>query len=322
MHLQLSKALRGRDKLPQVQTNARTPQAPQMPAFLMSLDCEGNWGFSDRRRSIGYPFSNENLLAVTKNIVELLGNLGLRATFAIVGAYVLSPDEFAAICSTWQLNKDDLTKAFSADWAQRKWDGWFNPEILTLISEPHEIAGHGFLHRELRPDLPHESVTNELDALASLEPFAGRDWTMVFPRNTIGHIDKLSARRIVGYRDAGVSNLPHRLHAKLRGPVLESHAMAAPGPIVVPGGHLIHWRCGVRRIIPAELTRLQWKSVLQQATEKGGVVHLSTHPHNFITGPSGFSVLRDVLKEAALLVHAGRLRNPTMLDYCQQARSH
>ena len=55
--------------------------------------------------------------------------------------------------------------------------------------------------------------------------------------------------------------------------------------------------------------------MMLHAAQTGGLVHLWSHPHNFLSDPELITTFDLVLQDAAGLVRAGRLINVTQEEY-------
>jgi hypothetical protein len=186
----------------------------------------------------------------------VIGEHGLRATFAFVGAYTLSAEAFLDRRVEYEpLLSSSWCRVFAAALQRGQLEGWFNAEAARLVARAggHEIAGHGFSHRPLTPaDATRDEVRWELDALRRLDLFHDQSWTLVYPRNQIGYVDELGGHGIVGYRE-------RRQHAFGRAGALlsELNVVAAAEPhasdeaaIRIPAGFFLNWRSGGRRMVP------------------------------------------------------------------------
>ncbi len=295
--------------------------------FIISFDCEGNWGMADRLGAWSEKsFSTANLLQNYRDLLSLLDDFGFHATFAFVGAYTLSVEEFLE-------RRTEYEQMLSSPWCRpvaealklSRYEGWFNPEAPALVLKAgHEIASHGFSHRSLGPDATREVVRWELDALRRLELFRERPLTFVYPRNQVGFVDELQARGIVGYRDRRA----HRF-GRAQSLLAELNVMGSAEPhvrhspvIPIPAGFFLNWRRGGRRMIPAAITIRRWRSLLTDAAKRNRVVHLWSHPHNYLTGDGMLSTFREILRVAGETRKEEGLVSRTQLDYVRYVRSN
>jgi hypothetical protein len=101
-------------------------------------------------------------------------------------------------------------------------------------------------------------------------------------------------------------------------PVEQRGVGATPVPMPLPPAILLNHRAGGRRLVPARITALRLRGLLRRAIETGGVVHLYSHPHNFITGRGQLELLADVLGLVRAHVAAGELRVLTQSAYAAE----
>jgi len=187
-----------------------------------------------------------------------------------------------------------------------------------------EIAGHGFSHRPLTPaDATRDEVRWELDALRRLDLFHDQSWTLVYPRNQIGYVDELGDHGIVGYRErrqpafGRAGTLLSELNVVAAAEPHASDAAAIP----IPAGFFLNWRSGGRRMVPAAVTVRRWTSLLRDAAKHDRVVHLWSHPHNFLTGDGMLPMFREIVRVAAAMCTRGDLVNMTQIDYAKRVKS-
>ncbi len=305
----------------------------QRPAFILSLDCEGLWGFpdilTDQLRS---QFTNRRLSNCYSRLINLLEEYRLKATFAFVGAFTLFEDDLQH-CHDWFENLPERGKRwvqpFLDDAARGSFDGWLNPGAFETVKSAgvHEIACHGFTHQVLSPDsIPLDEFFYEMQGVRwwlqakELQTLS----TFIDPRNAVGYAPQLSEFGFKGYRDGVDYSVPGSLD-RLRGLARELNVWgrsqprpALHDPIVIPSGFFLNWRSGAREWVPVGVTVARWESMLKHAMRKGGVVHLWSHPHNFVTGSYQFELLESILEMVRKYVSAGDIVNLTQHEYCSQ----
>ncbi|MBM3969837.1 MAG: hypothetical protein FJ302_08240 [Planctomycetes bacterium] len=309
--------------------------------FTMSFDCEGLWGPSSLTPSLRQQITQENLIAAYRGLRDVLDQHELRATFAFVGAFVLSPEE-ARQQSEWFESISGQpwprTREFLDALAQGQTSGWLSPECFEIIRSAgvHELGTHGFQHIALqdhaltRADFERElSLATKVGRLKNFTPR-----TLVFPRNQVGFVETLAPAGINGYREyLGQRRLnlvlPESLQARWdslaalgrevklwQKPQPHSSVLAnGPSTIAIPSGYFLNWRVGLRRRIPTKLSIARWSRMLAHAARHGGMVHLWSHPHNFITGTRQSEFFGEILRQAATWVRRGDLLNLTQEEY-------
>lgn len=306
------------------------------PAFIVSLDCEGKWGMADHLGGAHARLGSAELSGAYEALHALFDRRGVRATFAFVGAFTMSEDEVRARLALFE-DVGPRAKAWLApflrDLDAGRTDGWLAPAALAAAtrSGAHEIGSHGFTHLPLvEGEIDAAEFDRELASVRTLDAFARqRDGlTLVYPRGQVGFEDRLSAAGFVGYRlSPGAlkgersSSRRHLADELNPFPRAEAHAAAGGGCVGIPGGRFLNWRSGPRARIPAAWTVRGWRRTFEDAVRTGGVAHLWTHPHNFLTGRGMFELLDAVLAAAEPLIRSGELWNPTMKEYALARKS-
>ena len=304
------------------------------PTLILSLDCEGKWGMADRLQPYHQrDFTTANLTGAYRQLLAMLARHDLRATFAFVMAFALSPKEREQfpVLDPRGNRHDTWLGHYWRDLEAGNGEGWHCPEALELVRETgaHEIASHSFCHRRLGDSaIDAAGAADELafaDATAKLKKLELK--TLVFPRNEVGNLPAVRSAHYLGYR----SRLPRP--GGSRGQTMafmEEFAVrrrpqhpleTQDGLVPIPPGYFFNWRFGLRRLVPPQVTILRWRNLLNHCARDGGVVHLWLHPHNLITGPGTAPVLATVLAEVARLRDQGTIEVLTQRDYCQRRRA-
>lgn len=299
----------------------------QDACFIVSFDCEGKWGFADR---IGEYhdrwFSNANLLRAYQDILQLLNQHEMKATFAFVSAFTLELEEFRehqALFSDRQFGGANWLARFKQQVVvQGNADGWFCPQAFAAVqaSPQHEIATHGFTHLPFDEAMVNrDDIRKELDGIRTWADWKGVDLsTLIFPRNRVGFTDLLAEAGIRAYRDTPLYyGLQPRWKAELlrytQLQVSEPHAQVSE-LLKIPGGSLLAFRRKFR-IPPDFMVVKRWQAMIDHAVAHGQVVHVWMHPHNMIDGLGQKALFDQVLAHAASHIRAGRLRNLTQHEY-------
>jgi peptidoglycan/xylan/chitin deacetylase (PgdA/CDA1 family) len=276
--------------------------------FIISLDCEGLWGMADSVARLNRDhFRSEVLLTAYQRLLGLFAKYDIPATFAFVGAFCMSEAECATKLDRLKAVAQPWCQPFLADYERGAYEGWLLPEAAAAVKGDarHEIAAHGFSHLPLGRASATE-VCNELEALQNVAAFkATPPRTFVFPRNQIGHLDLLEKAGFQAYRGA-LNHDSSPLRAKIRNVLSEILPFPSSATIPmrskdnativeIPAGRFLNWRAGPRAKIPIAYTVSTWKHALQSAARHGGVVHLWSHPHNFVTGARMYEQLERIL---------------------------
>ena len=261
----------------------------------LSFDCEGKWGMTDIHTPWDVNLTRSALLSAYHFILRTLEKYDIPATFAFVGAFTETREEFLQV-SYPKLSSSSYTNwlSFSRDRIlDKSEEGWFLPELLDMVigQKKHEIASHGYTH------IPFSTLT-EPDVrleLSMVQRWAEKKHidcsTLIFPRNMVYHKEILKDYAILGYRDVPISLLGARTPRFLRTLAEEtwifqkSESFKKGEPGRIPGGSFINWQSGFRRAIPAHMSLLKYRNMISSAVKLGGVAHFWLHPHNLITSP-------------------------------------
>lgn len=298
-------------------------------AFVISFDCEGKWGMADHLDKRHSEISQQNLLVTYAQLVKELDERKLLATFAFVGMFTLTDKER----KIWEpampdafYNGSNWSEHYRSHKKRHGTDGWFCPEALDIVlqSGRHEVACHGFTHLPFDAnDTPVAALDDEIICAREIAQQKGIQLkTFVFPRNKPGRVGTLASNGFLGYRDSldHRSSRVGRIWSELN--VYERshpHSMLKSTLCPVPPGFFLNWRKGVRASIPGFVTLRRWKNILDDAAANGKVAHLWLHPHNLITSPATFSLLRKVLDYVRHLVEKQLLVTETQVAYAKKS---
>ena len=307
------------------------------PIFMISFDCEGKWGLADNIDEIhDSAITNENLNIVYQRLIKILNRYEIKGTFAFVGAFTMSIAEYHAH-KDWFLDVCIDGKAWNQIFKQhasnKLFDGWLNPEAFKIVESEstHEIAAHGFSHLLLSESIIERSdFIEEMRLLKQVSAFTGRELkTFIYPRNQIGYIDELQKAGFLGYREAYMShflsnNPMGQFVKRLERLATEFNVFAkaqnhshADRLVAIPSGRFLNWRSGLRNKIPRSLTIKRWNHIINEAIHNNKVVHLYTHPHNFITGDHMFELLEAILKLISEAKNNKEINNLTQEEYVE-----
>lgn len=290
--------------------------------FILSLDCEGKWGVADHLTRFEHAcLSNERLRDAYRDLLDLLDEFTVPATFAFVGLFAESEQSFRRLMPVIKdlaARAPDYLQPALADIDQGSGQGWHGNQLVEAVSNSktsHEIGLHGVTH------VPWTSrernfFISELNLLRELSPSMAGARTFVFPRNQVAHVDLLPSAQIEGYRTAR----PHKSRALslLSEFNLWNQAERDPPtvskPVQIPAGFFVNWRQGARRLVPKHVSTARVRALLARA-EAGRVVHLWLHPENIASAPETLTLLRSMLEVVARSRDAGRCLPMTQLDY-------
>lgn len=307
------------------------------PTFTFSVDVEGLWGVFFVKRHREDRVAAEGARRAVPELVRMLDERNLRATFAFVGHLLLErcergdgrphPDMPRATPSWW---RDDWY-AFDPCTDEKRDPDWYGSSLLEAVrSSPtgHEVASHGFSHAvfDEGDGCSREVADAELRGARAAGAARGCDLvSLVYPQNVIGHVDRLAA---AGYRcfrapDGGVDQRAGPPGGAHRAARLARHVLASEPPVGVP--RLVHGVVeipsslpivggeGVRRFIGRRARAERCRRGLDAAQREGAVFHLWTHPHAFARRAEViYGALEETLDRVAAMRDAGDLVVRTM----------
>lgn len=296
--------------------------------FVLSLDCEGLWGMADNAVTMTDGIiSSAGLDRAYEFLGRTLDRCDVRATAAFVSAFA-APREAVM---------EHLREIRELAQLLPHWFGWLQPRLEkgddaafegleghryhnVLAKAGHEIGWHGSTHIPLLNSTPALAVDLELALARSLgASVGGMAQSVIWPRNQIGHLDRVRAAGFSSYRDGAGHGLLHRMTSMVREfNVWDRGSRQIPcnrdGWRIAPAGFFLNWPSGTRSLVPMQVTRSRWKSMLRAAVRQGGYVHMWFHPHNFITAPALQELFSEVMQEVASLIRSGDLLSLTMAD--------
>ncbi len=301
----------------------------RQPVFIISFDCEGKWGVADNITEYDcHILTNQNLNLAYQRLVDILDKRGLKATFAFVGAFTMSFDEFQANCGWFKdipFNGKNWLARFRKDMAEKTLDGWLNPIPFEIVKhkQQHEIASHGFTHLPLSKNLiSEEAFQHEMKAISMLSEMKGLSFdTFIYPRNLVGYPYLLRAYNFIGYRDSlygertrlkRIRYLLDELNIKQTAQV---HGTLEENLVKIPPGYFLNWRVHLRRMIPLSIITRRWRHAIEKAIENNEVIHLTSHPQDFIDGDSQYRLFDEILKFVAKKQRNGEILNLTQYEY-------
>ncbi len=292
-------------------------------AFIVSIDTEMAWGMV-HRREVTYRYDEE--LEHIQRLIDLFDEHEIPATWAIVGHLFLDRCQPVDGVKHPEIVRPDY------DWFDGDWfdddpcsdstadPTWYAPGVIERIREGrsnHEIASHGFSHLMAGdPGCSRETFASEMRAARSAADAAGVDLrSLVYPRNSLGHVDVLREQGFSAYRGSRPRTAPpsagQRMLDKLVGsertvvrPIDEDGIWNLPATIMFDVDERPRsWRVWTRQV----------ERRLEQAVAHRGLFHLWFHPHNFRANPErSFEALDRILVAASVHRETGKLEATTM----------
>lgn len=284
-----------------------------MGSVVLSLDAELGWGFHDLSSP---PVDRvEAGRRGWNRMLELLETFEIPATWAIVGHLMLETCDGV-----------HATHPAPADWFERERTSWRNRPDLRFGSElvdavidspvEHEVGSHSFSHVLFgEPETTSELADAEVKRCVDIAD----DWgltldSFVFPRNDIGHLDRLAAHGFGCYR--GSTPTPEGIRSILDVELRDRSLLVRPridehGLVNVPASSFLfgfQWpgRSLIESVWADPMVRLACRGIDQAARSSDGVFHAWLHPNNLIDE-------RDDARMRAILEHIDRRRRESDL---------
>jgi peptidoglycan/xylan/chitin deacetylase (PgdA/CDA1 family) len=311
-------------------------------AFVVSIDTEMAWGMAHRPDGVAEAVRRGDYDDERRLVDQALGVFerhGIAATWAVVGHLFLDrcepgpggrphPD-LARPAYGWLDGRDwfgiDPCSALDAAPA------FYGRDIVERIRDcrvTQELACHGFSHVMIGDEGCEPGVfDSELAASASAAGEVGVDLrSFVFPRNSLGHLDRLPAHGYVAFRGGRVrpafagqppwARRALRLADQVR-PLAGSTARPARDPSGVwnvPQTYLFSPATQRPRLPVAAWVRRPIAR-LRQAARHRSLFHLWFHPYNLTAAPE-----RAIDALDRICAAAGRLRDTGRLDVVTMGR--
>jgi len=301
--------------------------------FILSLDKELVWGSIHHTPVEEWRRRHPDARGVTRDLLALLDELGVPATWAVVGHLFL---ERCARGSDGRPHPEIVRPGGEQDWfaADPCSDAasaplFYAPDLVDAIGAAragHEIASHSFSHLVYGdPGCSRAAAASDLGACVAAARARGIVLrSFVFPRNVEGHHDVLAEHGFVAYRGEephvyrGLPRPARRAahfvdHALARAAPVVAPAERLPGLWNIPGSMMFFPRGGVRDAIPFEARVRKARATLAAAVRAGKMFHLWFHPFNLTVGRAGmFAALRDILAAVVEERERGRIEVRTM----------
>lgn len=298
-------------------------------SIIISLDCEGKWGVADRPKSRRDCISNARLIDAYTRILNCFEKHQFKASFAFVSALCLDKDELLGMLSGVDLRHSGgnwLTNPI-AEIGSGAADGWCVPELMGMVMSRgvHHICTHGGTHLPYSNQLtPREAVVWDINFAKKFHERSGLPWGgLVFPRNIVGHLDSIAESGITFYRSM---DRPEEIEGRFGKAIrlanefvsadrfgLWEVGRAQRGVLsALSPGKFLNARVGFRRRVPASVTVRRVESMMEYAVSHGRIIHIYTHPHNFIDDVGMHEKLDIILGKANELVRRGKLVVMTM----------
>jgi peptidoglycan/xylan/chitin deacetylase (PgdA/CDA1 family) len=289
--------------------------------FTISIDFEFAWGYVDRVISRKQKEEIRKEVEISYKLIDLFEKHNIPATWAIV-SHLLEKE------CTWEneLSHPNFPRPIilneKKDWfwqhsPKDKYDDclWFDCnnliEKIKNSSVEHEIGSHSYAHI-IYGDKNTNSASVEEDLIQAKKihkknglPFD----TFIFPRNQVGHIEKLKKYGIKYFRG-------HRIHwyEKMLSPLNRLGHLAdyyiprklsilpeedKSGLIDISESIQLLSRKGLRKIVLPCAVKSKFRYGLVEAVKNKEIFHLWFHPSNLVyKTDTQFNILEYILKES------------------------
>lgn len=305
-------------------------------AFVLSLDKELVWGSVDHTPVEEWRRRYPDARGVVHELLALLDELQVPATWAVVGHLFLERCERDAggrphpdlvrPRHAWKAG-DWLDVDPCADMARAPL--FYAPDLVDAIASAkagHEIGSHSFSHVVYGDaGCSRAAAASDLAAcLAAARPRGIRLESFVFPRNVEGHHDVLAENGFIAFRGEEPHVYRHLPGVARRAAHFADHALGFAAPVVspseklpglwnVPGSMMLFPRGGLRDLVSFHARVRKARATLDHAVRAGKIFHLWFHPFNLQSARAGlFAALREILGAVVREREAGRLEVLTM----------
>lgn len=287
-----------------------------MKYVMFSLDCELGWGLYDQRdrnpaaRRIE---TNPDLgRRAYQSLLTTFEEFDVPATWALVGHLFLDT------CSRSSHHSNDRIDDVDPYSTLESAPFYYGRDLVDAVSEnvvDHEIAGHGFSHSYF-DELSEAEAREELTELITVVDDVGADLTsFVYPRNRSGFEALLPEFGIEVFRGRTVGANRTFVDGVKAATLGNRHLSVPPvrpeqtadGLVQMPASRLLaeeRWWW----IQPVRLLR----SLRSMAPNS--VLHLTMHPHDFVSNPRLLRVFRVMLRLVRRAIDRGTLDVLTLGD--------
>lgn len=300
--------------------------------FLFSLDTELAWGYFDRFQETMFSKNGKQERKAVQKILDILDEFDITATWAVVGHLFYEKCENCEICPVieWKGRYRSFEEIYQT--GNQLWYGSDVIELLQTKGSRHEIAFHGYTHRVFGEDKMTEDEAR-IEILEWQRAAKQRNvipYSVVFPRNRIGHLIAFKNAGYICYRgnelhpkDYDIPILGKALNLvdlflQFRTPQVYEPFIDSSGLINLPASRcLFGMNRKIERILDGlglPLLRIhKLTKSIKIAARRGKVVHIWAHPEEFRT-EKDFQKLRYLLSHASKEIKNGALDSISMAE--------
>ena len=313
--------------------------------FIISLDTELGWGSFDRNGIQNYGRYYAQVRTIVDDLLAMFQRHDIKATWAIVGHL------FLEACSREGKGNHNHVLQPNYHWHPQGGSAqtlfptaqeapfFYAPDVVERVLAAHprgqEIASHTFTHVILGdPECTQEVARSQLQECQRLAANKGRDlFSLVFPRNSVGHLDVLCRLGFVSYRGPE-ENWYDRANSS---PKLAKLCRYVDKLLAVtPPCYKELWCCredqsqpwlfnlpasmfyppfgGLWNLVGIGRRVSQAKKGIREAIARKSLFHLWFHPFNLATSPLLLEGLDEVLGTVSAEMKAGNMASLTMAE--------
>jgi hypothetical protein len=310
--------------------------------FILSLDTELAWGSAHGSKLKEREAQFQQTRECIHRLLELLEKYQIHATWAVVGHLFLEHCQLVNGIKHPEIIRPEYTW-YTNDWffpdpCSRIEDApiWYGRDIIQSILNcniSQEIGCHTFSHIQAgEPGCSWECFTSELHACSiEAEKLDLVLKSFVFPRNSVAHLDALTAAGFTAYRgntSSWYSRFPGIVSRV--GHLLDNLLPITP-PVVLPKRENNIWNLPASYfyppadrwwgLLPVSSRVGKARQGLREAAKQRGIFHLWFHPFNLASNPNRLlGGLETIFTEVRRYRDAGLLENLTMGELAQSLK--
>ena len=284
-----------------------------MGNFTVSLDFELGWGAIEtglwRMREDKDVYSK--LRPTLKRIANLLDELEISLTWATVGAMISAPsqEDFDYLPLPFQ----SRAKEFLASAASTSKDGRDLFDLVASTSTPQDIGSHSFSHTRFQ----EKTFTEAQKAIEMQKSIAALNAFGITPQSFVFPVNQVASYNVVEQAGIKVARTPPKTPDGKVGKLVEKICGYTPTAIrtnhhgglnVESGSMLYYWGLNSDWRLRRTLVQNQVRAGLKAATDSDHHLHLWLHPFNLVEIPTLEQEFCKLLKKAAKLRDADKLR--------------
>ena len=301
---------------------------------MLSLDTELAWGAAHHATSARWLEVYRPTRGVISQLLSLLEKYNIKATWAVVGHLFLES------CTPAGGTRHPEIVRPGYGWYPDDWftpdpcgdiatsPAWYGRDIIEQIiacKVRQEIGCHTFSHIIVGDDgCSRECLESELRACqAGAANYGVTLRSFVFPRNSVGHLDRLGEAGFTSFRGINRDWFGRLPGIASRIGHLVDNVLPLGPPVALPQQQYGLWdlpasyfyppSTGLWKLVPVSSRVRKVKLGLREAAKQRRIFHLWFHPFNLASKPAALlKGLEEIFAEVSRLRADGRLDNLTM----------